>query len=487
MLWIALYLPKLALQVSHRGLLPDLPLVISDGASQRPMVIESNETARLCGVTPGMPVSAACALSAELVALPRDCGKEEAALHAVAGWAGQFTPTVVVDEGGVLLEVEPSLRLFGGLRKLGERIQAGAAQLGFEVVAGIAPTAMAALWLAKARFHDASLRGCRRLADLPARLDALPVQGIGWLPEIVETLASLGITTLGQCRALPREGLIRRFGRQIVDELDRAYGEQPDPRTCFVPPPVFFSRIELAAETDQLEQLNQAIKLLLQELEGYLRARKQGTTQVLLKLEQGRDTMQELAVAFSLPHCEAEECMSLIAAHMERLTLQAPVRALALQVEWFAPYAAVNHSLLPRSDTDSETNGLAWQQLNEQLAARLPAGSFYRLALQGDHRPEYAWLHNGESDESLPALALPDLPRPGWLLMHPCPLSVWSGQPQFEGMLTLLTGAERIEAGWWDDRPVSRDYYIARNPPGQLCWIYQDHHEQQWYLHGFFG
>lgn len=480
MLWIALYLPNLALQVSHRGLLPDLPLVINEGASQRPLVIAANGPAQACGIKVGMPVSAARALAAELTVLEQDAGKEEAALHALAGWAGQFTPTVVLDKEGVLLEVAPSLRLFGGLMKLGQRVQDGASQLGFEVVAGMAPTPLAAMWLARARAHDASLRSCKKMSELPAKLDALPVTLSQWPPEIIETLASLGIDTIGQCRALPRDGLIRRFGLQLVDELDRAYGEQVDPRTIFTPPPVFFSRLELAAETIDIEQVKQAASLLLQELEGYLRARKQGTTQLLLKLDQGRDKTQEVSIGFSLPHCDAQECMSLVSSHMERVTLDAPVHALALQVDRFSVYAASNHTLLP----GSEINTFAWQQLNEQLAARLPAGSLYRLAPHDDHRPEYAW---SRGDESSDMRSLPDLPRPAWLLLQPRSLSVWSGQPQFEGMLTLLTGAERIEAGWWDDRPVSRDYFIARNPQGQLCWIYQDHHEQQWYLHGFFG
>src|SRR5690606_34176844 len=98
MLWIALYLPNLALQVSHRGLLPDLPLAISDGASQRPLVIAANGPAQACGIKVAMPVSAARALAAELTVLEQDAGKEEAALHALAGWAGQFTPTVVLDK-----------------------------------------------------------------------------------------------------------------------------------------------------------------------------------------------------------------------------------------------------------------------------------------------------------------------------------------------------------------------------------------------------
>jgi protein ImuB len=57
--------------------------------------------------------------------------------------------------------------------------------------------------------------------------------------------------------------------------------------------------------------------------------------------------------------------------------------------------------------------------------------------------------------------------------------------------LQLLAGPERIEAGWWDEAPIARDYFIAENELGQLLWIYREAdpvaHSSRWYLQGLFG
>jgi protein ImuB len=73
----------------------------------------------------------------------------------------------------------------------------------------------------------------------------------------------------------------------------------------------------------------------------------------------------------------------------------------------------------------------------------------------------------------------------------PLELKVQRHQPVYGSPLTLIAGPERIEAGWWDDAPVARDYFIAENTLGQLLWIYREHKpaakNKGWYLQGLFG
>jgi protein ImuB len=482
-LWIALHLPELALQVSHRGLLPDLPLAISDGATQRPLVIAANQPARQCGIMPGMAVAAAQALHAELIVQARDADKERAALHTVANWVLQFTPTVSLQQNnGVLLEVAASLRLFGGLAMLGKRLESGLHKLGFDISMSVAPTPLAAWLLARARVLNTSVRGCLQMADLPARLDPLPPALLDWPPAIMETLARLGVSTLGQCRRLPRDGLLRRFGTLLLDDLDCAYGLRADLRDTFTAPQHFFSRIELAAELDNLEWLKLPLEQLLCELEGFLRARLQGAQELIVRFQQGRAQHTEIRVTLLTPQCCADDFMLLMHEHLARLVLSAPVQAISLQVDRLLPYQPENHTLV----ADHAVQALAWLQLHERLAARLPPGALYQVALHDDHRPEHAWrkdrVADTNSDNDAPAVA-----RPAWLLESPQHLPERLGHPHYHGRLTLLTEPERIEAGWWDQHNVSRDYYIARNPLGQLCWIYLDHMQTRWYLHGLFG
>ncbi|MEO5862345.1 MAG: hypothetical protein ABIW48_06460, partial [Burkholderiales bacterium] len=149
MLWIALYLPELSLQVAARGMGQDRAIVIKDGPANRPIVIAANEIVLSLGIQLGAPVAAAEALASGLLVVARNKDNEAHALQHLAAWALQFTPTVTLEpHRGILLEAAPSLRLQGGLRQLLEKIKTGCDRLGYRVIYGIAPTARAAWWFA---------------------------------------------------------------------------------------------------------------------------------------------------------------------------------------------------------------------------------------------------------------------------------------------------------------------------------------------------
>jgi len=65
-------------------------------------------------------------------------------------------------------------------------------------------------------------------------------------------------------------------------------------------------------------------------------------------------------------------------------------------------------------------------------------------------------------------------------------------QPLYHEALTLVTGPERIECGWWDlgagANAVHRDYFVAYNGRGQWLWIYRELAAPRgWFLHGLFA
>jgi protein ImuB len=66
-----------------------------------------------------------------------------------------------------------------------------------------------------------------------------------------------------------------------------------------------------------------------------------------------------------------------------------------------------------------------------------------------------------------------------WLLENP--RSIQANQE----LLQRLSHRERICSGWWDDRPVRRDYY--QDITGAIkAWIFRDLNSGQWHLHGIF-
>jgi len=77
-------------------------------------------------------------------------------------------------------------------------------------------------------------------------------------------------------------------------------------------------------------------------------------------------------------------------------------------------------------------------------------------------------------------------------MTEPVPLPELQSRPVLEGCpLQLLSGPERIEAGWWDAGLAERDYFIAETTEGALVWVYRARlplsGEEGWFLHGRYG
>src|SRR5438874_13115868 len=97
MLWIALYLPDLSLQLASRATLSAAaPVVIFDGPANRPVVFSANAAARVAGVSINMSLAAACALVTDLQTLPRAIHKDDAALCNLVALVTQFTTLVAI-------------------------------------------------------------------------------------------------------------------------------------------------------------------------------------------------------------------------------------------------------------------------------------------------------------------------------------------------------------------------------------------------------
>jgi protein ImuB len=349
------------------------------------------------------------------------------------------------------------------------------------------------------------------------------VQSDAPLALACDALRGLGLRTLGEVLALPRDGLRQRFGPVLLRELDRALGVQPDPRTFFVPPPRFSASLELLSEVNRAEAVQFAAQRLLNQFAGYLAARSAGTRRFLLRLGHREGRFTDVVVGMISPARSAEHFGLLLRERLATLSLRQPVRLLRLEAEDIQPWAGADVALLPDS-SDGSGPGVgaaaeAWPKLVERLRARLGDASVQGLALAADHRPEHASVAAAVSlslspsttqknQRSLPgsqryastsastSATTSPLPRgrgerPFWLLPRPRPLPERNAVPLHEdGPLALLAGPERIESGWWDGDDIARDYFVARTPKASVVWIYRERgalQGGQWYLHGLFA
>jgi protein ImuB len=349
--------------------------------------------------------------------------------------------------------VQGSLRLFGGLAGVRQKLAAGLDELGYPFQLAAASTARAALWLAR--------------GEGETRLEALPVEVTRF---DVEFLRGIGISTVGALLELPREGLAQRCGASVVEELDRALGAAPEPRSFFAPPARFDASLELPAEVAHAEGLLFGARRLLAQLAGLLAARHEGIRSFrLVLLQESGESGVEIGLASATR--DAERMSRVLRERLAQVVLAEPVRAMRLEAADFAALQGASAGMFGDEARAAED----WAELLERLRARLGNSAVHGLAALPDHRPEHAWrrVEPGEWDPR--TYAAPG-PRPVWLL-EPRKLK--------ETEFIALAGPERIESGWWDGDDAKRDYFIARLPNAALAWVFRE--EGEWYLHGLFA
>lgn len=479
MLWLAIRLPLLPLEVYTCGAKDANPLAVTTTSGSRSEILVCNETALRRGVRPGMAVAAATALASDLEMMPRDNVAERSALERLAGWAHQFTPAIsIAAPAEALLEIEGSLGLYGGLKRLWNAVSEGLSTLGYSATVACAPTALAAQWFARAGL---SVR-LRHADALRTSLPNLPVDVMGLEQEALTLLRNVGARTIDDCLKLPRDGLARRLGPELCDKIDRALGRAPDPRPFFAPPSVFKAAQPLPAPAREAEMLLFCARRMLVEFCGHLAATVQGVQRLTFSFAHDKREPTRVTLTLVQASRDAEHLTSVLRERLDRTALPAPVTDILLESELVLPLAASSRSFLP----DGARHEEAAAHLIERLRARLGDEVVVGLERFPDHRPERAWraCEPGSKDAVSQALAR----RPLWLLARPRPLTESGEVPCYDGKLSLLAGPERIESGWWDGQDVMRDYFVASNGADALLWIYRERStDARWFLHGFFA
>ncbi|TWI01710.1 protein ImuB [Luteimonas cucumeris] len=469
MLWACILLPQLALDAVLRRLPdPAPPLALVTGPAHLRSLHAINEAAAQAGLSPGMRLSAAHALLADVATVEYDAQAEARWHRFIAAWAYRHSSLVSAQwPGCVVLEVRASFRLLGPWPRLEARLREELTALGFSHRIALAPTPRAARVLAGLRDGLAVTSADAMqelLAKVPIRRAALP-------DDAGERLHRMGVRDLRALRALPRDSLRRRFGVELLAHVDRLYGEADDPLAYYAPPDHFDSRIELGYEVEQYPPLLFPLRRLIGDLCMYLSIRDDGVQRFQLRLEhEGAHTDVEIGLLAA----EREPAMlfELTRNRLERVAIPKPVvamRLLARELPAFVPAA--------RDLFDARAQqALPWPQLRERLRARLGDDAVYGVATAGDPRPEHAWRR----DDGRPMIAPALPPRPGWLLPKPLPLRGHG--------LRIVSGPERLESGWWDGEDARRDYYVLETAQGQRGWAFAPVGERDgWMLHGWFA
>jgi protein ImuB len=436
-------------------------------------------------------------------AMPEDQAADTQQLDCLADWCGRYTPLVAADPpDGILLDISGCTHLHGGEHNLIDDLAARVANFGFTLRATIAGT-IGAAWAA-ARFTSASIVQPDEEGDL---LAPLPLAALRLETDTVAALKRVGLKRVADILDLPRAPLTARFGENLLNQLDRAFGRTREPLNPRLPLAPYLAEQRFSEPIAREEDVLAIAERLARRLAAMLERRGEGARRIELTLFRTDGAVRRIAAGTSRPTRNPRDIRALFS---ERLA------ALADAFDPGFGFDLARLSINTAEPCPAEQTGLGEaaddveiDRLVDRLSARLGARRVVRHVALDSHIPELAAatmpaqavaVASGWAEFRRHRAAVELAPRPLRLLAKPEPIEaiaiVPDGPPlRFRWRRALhevvaADGPERIEGVWWnEDGGPARDYFHIEDHDGHRFWVfrsglYRDTAAPGWFMHG---
>ncbi len=525
------------------------------------------------GVRPGMPSAEAEALlkkGSELfsghgdeIPLPRtenssdpfftffrvyEPAADRRALVQLAEACERFSPRVAVEEGeepeSLLLDISNLEHLYGSEAKLVGRVEKFFVRRGYRVRLAAGETVGAA-WAA-AHCGGNPNDECR-MTNEGTRDSSFPIEALRIPDDTTALLRELGIQTIDQLLALPRDELAPRFGEELLRRLDQLTGQGRELIEPHRGLPALAASYALEEPTGDRDTLMHVLKQLADRLSRQLAARDQGAVVLVCLLHlvggtpgvgDGRgEPMQTtpfaepqgvpprclgivpLRIGLLEPSANARQILELIELHLETVRLADEVDRVELRAVVTGRLGERQRELF---DDRWLTDPHQLAVLVNRLSSRLGSERVLRAELRKSPAPERSVKWTPSTEKRIKKLQntnwktavrkrqpsainnfqfsifnLQSRPRP--LVLYPTPRAMEvvcvspDGTPQFvwEGnhreQIVSCVGPERIETLWWCGPSMRRDYYRVATQSGGHLWMFRRLADGKWFLHGEFA
>jgi len=454
-----------------------------------------NESARRYGVRSGQSIAEACALVASLVVREVTLAEVLETLGCIAEVGLSLGATVAVEAPDtVCVDITGSAHLQGGEGALAGEFANRVRGMGHSVRVAISEGPRLARAFAHWFTPDAADPEDRGVCVVPsertvAAFSSLPIHALPLPDDTTAWFVRLGVFTVGELCALPRQALGSRLGEASATISELCAGRDRAPLLAYAPERTISESSTWDEPVTGNEPLLFVLGGLVSRVSARLTGRGEAAHSLLLTLSydpaiarfRGEKSEQVLRFKLAAPLHRAEEMRRVLSARLARTKLGAPSLGMRLTVPKLLP--AVARQLELSQVMAGVTVGAAANDeipvLIAELVADLGEDKVGTLKLVDSHRPE-------AKSELTPALApSPSLPpsskksrlrkavpsfadppgAPTRLLTSPCelhgPLRVGVSVAIDRSLYTIehLRFEQRLDAvEWWGHAPVSRDY-----------------------------
>jgi protein ImuB len=413
--------------------------------------------------------------------------------------ARRWTPRAALSGAdGLWLDLSGVTHLFGGERRMGERILAFCARLGFTARIAVADTYGAAHALA--RYGGGRVLLCPVGGEGRA-IESLPLSALRVGDGVLVPARRLGIERIGDIMAMPAAPLVRRFGKALLTRLHQALGwagEAFDPIVPADPPSLSLRLLEPIATAEAIEQV---LADLMTALVRMLEEQGLGARALTLICQRVDGGEQRLSIGTARATRDGAHLKRLFQMRIDRIEPGFGIEAMGLVATRCEPLGPV-----------SILSPLGWEKrepdivpLIDRLVGRLGARRLYRLSALESDVPERSVRRLAPLEA--PA-DWPKWPRPVRLLLRAEPVEnvvallpdgpprrfTWRGRTH---SVRRADGPERIHGEWWRrtaEADAVRDYFQVEDEEGARFWLYRrgDGLDPRsgnlgWWLQGMFG
>lgn len=464
----------LDLHIRGRDIRLNGPFAITREEKNAEHLVIANQGARKAGLSAGQSLADARAICPDLLTEPIDVGRIANLLTALRRWADQFSPKVeIVQPDALVIDTTGVTHLYGGEDEFIRAIQESLEDLNIRVKCGMADTPMAARVWARYSAANHKYGSIIPIGASVAACDALPVEALE--TSATQALHLLGLRTIGAVREKPSVEIVRRFGLDLSNALNRLIGRQPEPLKSITPTRPFATRMTLPEPIGLMDDVLSVVARIAAPLMERLNRDGLGALQFELSVTCPDTGEYRMAVGFSRPTRETRALIRQFRPKIEALSIPFGVDRIRLQAMNVQPIHARQIHLGADAAIDD-----AMEKLVTVLGNRLGFDRVRRPAPSQSHLPEAECVSDQIADNASTA----DWPNPRshrpLRILHPEYLHILEdGRPpaKFEWRrksyrTQKIEGPERIAPEWWSNRPGRlSDYYKVKTVEGPTLWL----------------
>ncbi|MCE3283583.1 MAG: polymerase family protein [Chitinophagaceae bacterium] len=496
--YVSIWFPQLAtdcFSLRNTGL-RKIPFVLRSPVHGRMIITAANAPAQQSGIYPGMALADARVIEPSLQVMDDRPGLNEKILQRIAAWCIRFTPVAAVDPpDGLLLDATGCAHLWRGdanyLKDIIRKIHAK----GFSSRAAMADTIGAAWAVARSVKGSVVIPPGKHIDALVS----LPPEMLRLDATIVERLHKLGLTRIQNLVAMPRAALRRRFGPQLIERLNHAFGTAEEFIQPVYPPRSYEERLPCLEPILRIEGVTIALDRLLEALCKKLNQEGKGIRSALFTGHRTDGRTVQVDITTLSPSLNFKHLVHLFELKFPTFEPGPGIELFLLEATKVETYLPVQQEAWKESTAFNRT---ALSELADRLAGKLGSQAISRYLPDEHYWPERSFKKAASLHEQSTTTWRLDQPRPIELLPSPERIEVTAPIPDYPPMMfrykgklhkiIKADGPERIEQEWWIQEGRHRDYYTVEDEAGARYWLFRSGHYDaektyDWFIHGFFA